>query len=164
MRRVVLALVAVATAQHSVIAQQPASTCQTTATVHATSPLERSADPVGGEWYINEDKSIWVSVPRDGWNAGGQVYRGDREVKGQKTYWVRPRGTALAVSAVRLDGLAPTVEADVPCCYTSGFQIVALHFPTEGCWEVRATSGDHFLSFVTKVLPPLPPRPPLRGQ
>jgi hypothetical protein len=79
-------------------------------------------------------------------------------IKGQKTYWVRPRGTALKISGRRLDAEAPAVDADVPCCYTTGFQIVALHFPTEGCWEVHATAGEHELRFVTKVNPPIASR------
>ena len=155
MRLIVLGCVAVASLQLPVTAQQPIDTCQVTPTVQAGSSVDPGADFVRGEWYRNEDQSIWVSVPRGGWNAGGRVYRGDLEVTGQKTYWVRPRGTTLQITGVRLDGLAPTADADVPCCYTSGFQIAALHFPTEGCWEVRATSGDHALSFVTRVLPAL---------
>jgi len=51
----------------------------------------------------------------------------------------------------RLDANAPPVEAHIPCCYPAGFQIVALFFPTEGCWEVTAKSGDSELQFVTQV-------------
>jgi hypothetical protein len=145
-------------------AQRPADACQGTPTVQAVSPFELGADPVRGDWYRNDDQSIWVAVPREGWPAGGQVYRGGLTIKGQKTYWVRPRGTALTITGRRLDGDAAAVEADVPCCYPTGFQIVALHFPTEGCWEVHATSGEHQLWFTTRVLPALPPRPPLPGQ
>jgi hypothetical protein len=144
--------------------QPPATSCQVSETVYRQSPPEPGADPVIGDWYMNDKGTIRVAVPRGGWNAGGRVYRGNEAIKGRKTYWVRPRGTTLEITGVRLDGPAPAVEADVPCCYTSGFQIVALHFPTEGCWEVRATSGDDSLSFVTRVLPPLPSRPPQRRQ
>jgi hypothetical protein len=49
----------------------------------------------------------------------------------------RPRGTQLLVSGRRLDASAPPIEAHIPCCYTSGFQIVGLLFPTEGCWDVN---------------------------
>jgi hypothetical protein len=72
-------------------------------------------------------------------------------VKGQKTYWVRPAGTQLLITGRRLDGDGPPVEAHVPCCYPTGFQIVGLFFPTEGCWEVLATAGDSELRFVTRV-------------
>jgi hypothetical protein len=137
---------------------QQTNVCAATTTVRATAPADPSADPVQGNWYLNEDRSIWVSVPQDGWPAGGQVYRGSQVIKGQKTYWVRPRGMLLQISGRRLDANAPPVEADIPCCYTTGFQIVALHFPTEGCWEVHATAGERELHFVTKVLPPIRPR------
>jgi hypothetical protein len=152
-----LALITLAAADIQAAATSTGA-CESTPIVQATSPLDPSADPVNGYWYLNEDRSIWVSVPREGWPAGGRVYRGNWIIPGQKTYWVRPRGTALNITGRRLDGDAKPVEADVPCCYTSGFQIVALHFPTEGCWEVHATAGDRQLRFVTKVLPPLASR------
>ena len=161
MKHVVLAFAAIAALQVPLAAQQAPAECQISSTVYQQSPPEPGADPVIGDWYMNDAGTIRVAVPRGGWNAGGQVYRGTQAIKGQKTYWVRPRGTTLAITGVRLDGAAPAVEADIPCCYGSGFQIVALHFPTEGCWEVRATSGDDVLSFVTRVLPS---RPPVRGQ
>jgi hypothetical protein len=161
MKQVGLAFAIVAVLQVSPAAEQAPAACQVSATSFRQSPAEPGTDPVIADWYMNDEGTIRVAVPRGGWNAGGQVYRGTQAIKGQKTYWVRPRGTTLAITGVRLDGPAPAVEADVPCCYTSGFQIVALHFPTEGCWEVRATSGDYSLSFVTKVLPALQSRPRL---
>lgn len=165
MKHIVLAFAAVIVLQVPLAAQEAPAACPVSSTVFRQSPPEPGVSQmVVGDWYLNDAGTIWVAVPRGGWNAGGRVYRGNQAIKGQKTYWVRPRGTTLAITGVRLDGSAPTVEADIPCCYPSGFQIVALHFPTEGCWEVRATSGDHSLSFVTRVLPPLPSRTPLRGQ
>ena len=150
-----LLLAAITVAAEVQSSAQQTAVCDGTATVQATAPEDPSADPVHGDWYLNEDRSIWVSVPRDGWPAGGQVYRGNLVIKGQKTYWVRPRGTELKITGRRLDAEAPSVEADIPCCYTTGFQIVALHFPTAGCYAVRATAGNHELRFVTKVLPAL---------
>jgi hypothetical protein len=64
---------------------------------------------------------------------------------------VRPRGEDLIITGRRLDSSAPPLEAQVPCCYPTGFQIVALHFPTEGCWEVSAKAGTSELTFVTRV-------------
>ncbi|HEX2342805.1 MAG TPA: hypothetical protein VHI98_20170 [Vicinamibacterales bacterium] len=78
---------------------------------------------------------------------------------GQKTYWVRPQGTRLVISGRRLDAVAPPVEAHISCCYTSGFQIVGLFFPTEGCWEVKATAGEKELQFVTQAKPPAARQP-----
>lgn len=57
------------------------------------------------------------------------------------------------ITGRRIDGPAPPLEAHIPCCYESGFQIVGLHFPTAGCWEVLATSGEHELRFITNVRP-----------
>ena len=74
-------------------------------------------------------------------------------MKGQKSYWVRPQGTKLAISGRRLDAGGSPVEAYVPCCYPTGFQIVSLHFPTAGCWQVDARAGDSKLQFVTRVKP-----------
>lgn len=158
MKSVFLALTVVAVSQLELDAQQPILACETSPTIRATAPADRSADPVTGQWYINTDRSIWVSVPADGWPADGQVFRGRRPIKGQKTYWVRPQGTVLQITGRRLDADAAGVDADIPCCYGTGFQIVALHFPTAGCWEVTATSGDQALRFVTMVRPPVIPR------
>jgi hypothetical protein len=102
-------------------------------------------------WYINADSTIWASVPEEGWPAGGQTFQGTRAVGGQKTYWVRPAGSQLEISGRRLDASAPPLQAHIPCCYTSGFQIASVLFPTEGCWEVTARAGANELRFVTAV-------------
>ena len=129
-----------------------AAVCPATPTVIDCSPVDEAADPiVMHDWYINADRSIWVAVPADGWPSGGTLFQGDRAIKGQKTYWVRPRGEDLIITGRRLDSSAPPLEAQVPCCYPTGFQIVALHFPTEGCWEVSAKAGTSELTFVTRV-------------
>ncbi|MFX3824768.1 hypothetical protein ACJBTM_10570, partial [Streptococcus suis] len=84
-----------------------------------------NADAFGfGPWYINADRTIWASVPRAGWSAGGD-----------KVMWIRPAGSDLVVSGRRLDGEAPPLRADIPCCYPTGFQASGLIFPTGGCWE-----------------------------
>lgn len=45
------------------------------------------------------------------------------------------------------------VRADIPDGYgTTGVQATAIGFPTEGCWEVIATSGSAQLRFVTRVV------------
>lgn len=150
----VLVLAAAATVGSvNAVPSPPATGCVTSPTINAAAPADSNADPVTGAWFVNDDRSIWVAVPREGWPAGGQVFRGNRAVKGQKTYWVRPQGSDLHITGRRLDADAPPVETDIPCCYPTGFQIVALHFPTEGCWEVTATSGDRALTFTTAVRP-----------
>lgn len=127
--------------------------CAASPLVRDTAPDDPNADPVGpADWYINADRTIWAGpVPAGGWPPGGTMYSGKGTVKGQKTYWVRPKGTQLAIDGRRLDGSGPPVEAHIPCCYPTGFQIVALLFPTEGCWEVHAKAGRSELRFVTQV-------------
>jgi hypothetical protein len=130
-----------------------AASCPASPVITETAPSDPSADPiVQSEWYINGDRTLWAGpMPKGGWSSGGQLYSGNRVIKGQKTYWVRPVGADLAISGRRLDASAPPVEAFIPCCYKSGFQIVGLYFPTEGCWEVSARAGASELRFVTLV-------------
>jgi len=129
------------------------STCPTSPLVNDTAPREPNADRVGpGDWYMNADRTIWAGpVPPGGWSLGGTLHSGTCRAPGQKTYWVRPQGTTLVISGRRLDGDAPPLQAHIPCCYPTGFQIVALHFPTIGCWEVLAEAGGSQLRFVTRV-------------
>jgi len=131
--------------------EQPS--CATSPLIRDTAPRDPSADAVGpADWYINADRTIWAGpVPAGGWPSGGTLYSGKRTVKGQKTYWVRPKGTQLLIDGRRLDASGPPVEAHIPCCYPTGFQIVALLFPTEGCWAVHAKAGESELRFVKQV-------------
>lgn len=131
------------------------TSCPTSPLIRDSAPRDPNADPVGpADWYVNVDRTIWAGpVPAGGWSSGGTLYSGNRVVKGQKTYWVRPQGTQLVISGRRLDASASAVEAHIPCCFATGFQIVGLLFPTDGCWEVRATAGDTELRFVTYVKP-----------
>jgi hypothetical protein len=107
-------------------------------------PDDPNADPFGfGPWVINADRTIWVGLPPGGaWRTGGE-----------KVIWIRPAGTELTISGHRLDGDAPPLRAAIPCCYLTGFQVTGLHFPSEGCWAVTATAGEHELHFVTQVGP-----------
>ena len=125
--------------------------CRTSILIRDTAPPDANAGSVGpSEWYINVERTIWAGpVPDGGWISGGKP----NAVGGNKTYWVRPEGTQLIITGRRLDGDAPPVEAHIPCCYPTGFQIVGLYFPTEGCWEVHAKSGDNEIRFVTHVRP-----------
>jgi hypothetical protein len=136
--------------------------CPTSSLLRDSAPTDPNADPVGpADWYINADRTIWAGpVPQGGWASGGKLYSGDVVVGGQKTYWVRPQGTQLVISGHRLDANAPPLQAHIPCCYPTGFQIVGLLFPTEGCWEVQAKAGDSELRFVTHVKPPTADKSP----
>ncbi len=115
--------------------------CPITTPVFDEAPDDPNADPFGsGPWFINEDRTIWAGPYP--WVAGSQ---------GNKALWIRPAGTELSVTGRRLDGDAPPLTAEIPCCYTTGFQVTGLYFPTGGCWEVTATAGDSKLQFVTMV-------------
>jgi hypothetical protein len=130
--------------------------CPVSQVIRDSAPPDPSADSGGPpqDWYINADRTIWAGpVPAGGWPSGGTLYSGGGVVPGQKTYWVRPQGVQLLIVGHRLDGQAAALETHIPCCYTTGFQIVALHFPTAGCWRVSAKAGDRELTFVTEVKP-----------
>lgn len=73
--------------------------------------------------------------------------------------WTRGVRGKLNITGHRLDGDAPALRSDIPCCYgengETGFQATALIFPTPGCWEVTGHVGDREesrLTFVTKVV------------
>lgn len=152
--RVALLLLFTAVASQSAFGQSMQSApCAESPIVRDAAPADPNADPVGPEnWYINAERTLWAGpVPESGWSSGGTLYAGGTTVKGQKTYWVRPERAQLAISGRRLDAAAPPVEAHIPCCYTSGFQIVGLYFPTQGCWEITAKAGVGELRFVTLV-------------
>jgi hypothetical protein len=123
----------------------PTASCTVTPTVRETPPRDPNADPFGdGPWYVNADRTMWVynwSFPE--WRQG----------LNQKVMWIRPAGTELKVSGERLDGASASLEARIPCCYPTGFQVSTVTFPTAGCWKVTAKAGKHVLEFVTMVAP-----------
>ena len=119
--------------------------CPVTPTVRETPTKDPNADPFGnGPWHANGDRTIWVnnwSFPE--WRQG----------LNRKVMWIRPAGTQLSVTGERLDGPSAPLEATMPCCYRTGFQVGTVTFPTSGCWKVTATAGDRILEFVTSVRP-----------
>jgi len=70
---------------------------------------------------------------------------------GVKVGWFRPAGVDLKISGRRIDEQAPPLEVDIPCCYPTQFQATGLFFPTGGCWQVNASTGDRSLTFVVDV-------------
>ena len=114
--------------------------CPVTETIRETPPNAELASAFGdGPWHVNADRSIWV------W---AQPYPAGQSVT---AIWLRPEGTRLAVTAERLDGDAPEVEAEFNCCFPQLFKSGGIEFPTPGCWRVDATAGDRRLTFVTEV-------------
>jgi hypothetical protein len=102
--------------------------------------------PAFGHYFINKDQSIWASAS---W-TNREEYPYVRE-EGIKVGWFRPAGATLEITGQRLDGEAPPLKAEVPCCYPTRFQATGLYFPTEGCWEVTARAADRELSFVVWI-------------
>ncbi len=117
--------------------------CPVTQTFQDQPPDDPNADPFGfGNWHINADRTLWVGIPPSGvWHTGGE-----------KVIWIRPAGTELVISGQRLDVEAEPLRVEAPCCYPTGFEVNGLYFPTEGCWEVIATAGEHELHFVIEVV------------
>jgi hypothetical protein len=123
----------------------PAAPCAVSNAVQETPPNDPNADPFGaGPWYVNADRSIWA-----GWDAVRMKSGG----RGNKVLWIRPAGSDLVVSARRLDGESGKFEAEIPCCYPTGFQPSGLRFSEPGCWEISAKAGSRSLTFITRVQP-----------
>ncbi len=117
--------------------------CQVTSTIMGEPPKDPNSDPFGyGPWMVNADQTMWAGWDPTGWTASSD---------GNKTVWIRPQGTTLHITGNRLDGDSAPLKADIPCCYTTGFQIVGLYFPSAGCWQVKATSGQSQLQFTLQV-------------
>ena len=115
-------------------------------------PPEDSAvlnPPDFGHYFVNEDRSIWASA----WWIGQEEEYLRASEEGIKVGWFRPAGAELEITGRRIDGDAPALEADIPCCYPTRFQATGLSFPTAGCWEVTARAAESELSFVVSVAP-----------
>jgi hypothetical protein len=52
-----------------------------------------------------------------------------------------------------------TIVATIPDGYDQSFQATGITFPTEGCYEITARSGDAALTFVVKVVKVSSPAP-----
>jgi hypothetical protein len=138
-----LALVAIPLLTLASSADEAITTCALTPLLHATKDDAPAEARLGGWWHTNADRSLWMmAVPL----AAGPG--------GYKVPWFRPRGTHLEVTGRRLDADAERARISVPCCYGGRFQITAMTFPSEGCWEISATAGASTLVLVTLVQPP----------
>lgn len=105
--------------------------------------------PAYGSYFVNEDRSIWASA----WWTDSDEYQLSASEDGIKVGWFRPEGAELTITGQRLDGDAPMLEADIPCCYPTRFQATGLNFPTDGCWKVVASVEDKSLTFIVRVEP-----------
>ncbi len=119
--------------------------CSITQPIQDQPPKDPHADPFGFTgWFINADRTLWAGPVEDSfpWRVGGN-----------KVIWIRPQGTRLTISGRRLDAAAPPLKTWIPDGYTTGFQVTDMEFPTDGCWEIMAASGESELRYVVKVAP-----------
>lgn len=125
--------------------------CEVTEPVMLTPPEDAAIpdEPVPAYYVTNADQSIIAGA----WWWEQEDYPLTTGERGNKVGWFRPEGAELTITGRRIDGDAPPMVADVPCCYPTRFQSSGLSFPTEGCWEVTAEAGGSELTFTVWVAP-----------
>lgn len=103
--------------------------------------------------YYFGNGELWTALWPD-----GKVIMEAHNVEADGSYamkWGIIRGMegALTIEGRRLDAEAEPLRAFITDGYgDSGLQILALIFPTTGCWEVTAHVGESSLTFVTEVI------------
>lgn len=103
--------------------------------------------------YSYGNGELWTSL----WPQG-KVVMEEHNLEADGSYsmkWSYVRGVegALTIEGRRLDAEAEPLRAFINDGYgESGLQILALIFPTTGCWEVTARVGESSLTFVTEVV------------
>ncbi|MDE2993283.1 MAG: hypothetical protein OXU67_05320, partial [Chloroflexota bacterium] len=93
-----------------------------------------------GPYYLSADRQVWAQDW--GWTSTPGM---------RKVLWLKPLGVSLEVSGRRLDAEAPPLGIDTGGDSSDGFQASHLIFPTEGCWEIVAQSGNSVLRFVMYI-------------
>jgi len=111
-------------------------------------PGENYEDP-----YSHGNGELWTTL----WPEGKVVMQKDNiEPDGAFAMkWLIYRSVtgALTIEGRRLDAEAEPLRSFISDGYgDNGLQILALIFPTTGCWEVTARVGDASLTFVTEVI------------
>lgn len=103
--------------------------------------------------YSYGNGEIWTTLWPD-----GKVVMQDDNIEPDGSYamkWLIYRGVegALSIEGRRLDADAEPLRSFLSDGYGDhGLQIIALIFPTTGCWEVTARVGEASLTFVTEVV------------
>lgn len=128
-----------------------AAACQVTEPEWLTPPDDSAvlSEPVAAYYYANQDRSILAGA----WWWDNEDYPLSTDEQGFKVGWFRPEGADINIEGRRIDGEAPPLIADVPCCYPTRFQSSGLYFPTDGCWEITAAAADAALTFTVWVEP-----------
>jgi len=96
---------------------------------------ELMADPSD----VAPDGSIEIKFPW--WRAVGVGAAGDLQITGRET------------------STNASIVPSIPDGYGQHFQASSITFPTEGCFEITARSGDAQLTFVVKVVKAAAPTP-----
>lgn len=104
-----------------------------------TSGLAEDGEIVADRRWIAEDGSIGIKFAW--WRAPGVGAAGDLEITGHEV------------------NTGAVITASIPGGYGQAFQASGITFPTEGCYEITATSGGALLTFVTKITKPPAPSP-----
>jgi hypothetical protein len=127
------------------------NTCMLTKPLWVKPPEDSAVlnPPAYSDYFVNEDGSILASAS---W-ATGEEYEINVAKEWIKIGWFRPAGEELIVTGQRLDGEAPPLEFEAPCCYPTRFQASGIYFPTEGCWKITAKAADKELSFIIRIEP-----------
>ena len=119
-----------------------AQSCDETPMIRATPPPTRNAGTLhDGPWWVNAERTIWIASATGPWHAG----------LNRKNAMVKPSGAGLSVSATRIDASASAAEVRTVPQVADEFQTMSIAFPADGCWAIKATTGDHTLEFVTRV-------------
>jgi hypothetical protein len=138
----IILVAAILLPQQSIPAQNQANAC-------ATSPhvigFPEEGPRGNNDWYANANRTIWATFW--GWDFVGhgplESYPRDGYIATPKVLWYKPTGYPLTVTGRRLDGVAPPVLYDISLQSKLGpIQVSRVDFPTAGCWELDAKSGD----------------------
>lgn len=122
--------------------------CRTTLPTGGTPPGEDSSPNV----YTNG--RLYTGLP-----TNGEILADDSFIEadgsiGWKFAWWRAPGVGAA-GDLRITGheisTGLPITVSIPDGYGQRFQASGITFPTEGCYEITATTGDTHLTFVTKV-------------
>jgi len=126
----------------------PAASCEATLPNGDTPPGEEP----GPGWY--GDGRLYTALwPNGEILADPRFVHADGSI-GMKFAWWRAPGVGAA-GDLQITGheisTGASITASIPDGYGQRFQASGVYFPTEGCYEITARSGDAELVFVTKV-------------
>jgi hypothetical protein len=126
--------------------------------VAACNPTQPNGDTPPGEaaspGFYGNGRLYTSGLSANGVRADPGSVAADGSI-GLKFAWWRARGVGAAgdlqIVGHELNTNA-TIVATIPDGYDQYFQATGITFPTEGCYEITARSGDAALTFVVKVM------------